>query len=859
MRDWTVEQTTMVWGPAHRVLSSWRSVTRCARDVAGCFLLALFATAFSTKLPAQSQRWLVVEVVSAERIPLEGVHLSLYDVGGAPIGQLRSGQAGEVRFTLPNAGALRVQARRIGFIARDTVVTPTLAGETRVRLQLESVRTVLATRVVEEDLRCPTGYGRLRESNSLAQVLLSTVDATLNDRTNSTADSLWLTTIVQRRVSERGDTVQVDSLREWSENAPSLVQVPDDSLDALGYVWMTRDEVQFALPHPRTLASVRFLDRHCFRRDVAEVVAADQAVGALEFVPTLDRQPAQLAGRLLFGGLPTRLQRMEFHYVRTPSPVRDSMASADIEVVTDSLGRTRIQGWRQSLPIFGTSTRMYPGASRWLSFGDLRAQGQLEYEVQFERHPATPAARQQIVATSALGVATGCDRLTPMECLESANARWNDGTPQARIVAVAQWQEVCSSGPWTQQLLVDRVNLADTAALLAPSRVAPSRELSRALFRRSNAALGQPEIREEMDGQRQAEACMRVLDAHARLGAIGGDGDAYRGAAALRLCQLGEGAACLLAAAVPSASTRSVVDSTVGAVGTAREWALLRGCVLGAQLACSEFIGSGSTAVTVADRLQTFARAANRRDIERMVSARLRAIRESSHSGFTASLPPRERVEAAFAAFPRVSVAVEGQRLRVTITDDNPRRGESDPFGIAGQQAADSLAVLLLEDASLRAEVQFHTDSGWGRGSLPGGRDVTLSIARGEAATRQRAWLQRLGAQGIPTRQYRLSSRIWDDPVFAQTTAFGRQMNRRVEIVLWRDVPERAPVEQPAHDAGRSGSALAPSAAEHLPISQRLGQARRSDQHVQPQQVAARLKPPVILTLAILGLEDLHH
>lgn len=163
--------------------------------------------------------------------------------------------------------------------------------------------------------------------------------------------------------------------------------------------------------------------------------------------------------------------------------------------------------------------------------------------------------------------------------------------------------------------------------------------------------------------------------------------------------------------------------------------------------------------------------AQSQRENVRQDAALAAASQQSSRT--ESELAGREaRVRALEAQLSDMHAVSSDRGMVLTLSDTLFETGRS-TLSADGGRSMDKLATFLKQDASRDAVVEGHTDN-------------VGSSASNQALSERRAnsVMQALVRQGVPSGQLRTKAFGAAQPVASNETAAGRQMNRRVEIVL---------------------------------------------------------------------------
>jgi hypothetical protein len=175
-------------------------------------------------------------------------------------------------------------------------------------------------------------------------VVLAAVDSQLS--VPPVGHIAWRVTEGRRLIDKGGNELERYE-QEWVASEPPLLKgIGRDTLELFGYSWLADSRWFFALPHPATFANREFERLHCFRTMRAHADSIEE----IQFVPTMRRMPQQLAGRVVFGGEPITIQRMDLFYRGVPREFGDSIANASMRFEPSNGGRVRLNGWRVSTP-----------------------------------------------------------------------------------------------------------------------------------------------------------------------------------------------------------------------------------------------------------------------------------------------------------------------------------------------------------------------------------------------------------------------------------------------------------------------------------------------------------------------------
>jgi hypothetical protein len=277
-----------------------------------CVLLAVFA---AVPVPAQVVRGRVTEVNQPTPIPGALVSL-LADTGETAIASVLTASSGDYAVRAPSAGRYRLSVKRIGVRRFVSAAFDLAASETRaLDVQLDAIALTLPEVAVSG--LCVTRSRDLPRVASLwdeARTALQATEISLRD------------SLVQTMISRHAGELEPSSLRvlfDWRSDARVLVEQPfispsGDSLSAVGY-WrqLPGDSVEFLAPDASALASNAFIRDHCFGL-VGAPRGRPDLVG-LSFVPSRERQLADISGTIWLDARRYELRSIEFRYTQLPA------------------------------------------------------------------------------------------------------------------------------------------------------------------------------------------------------------------------------------------------------------------------------------------------------------------------------------------------------------------------------------------------------------------------------------------------------------------------------------------------------------------------------------------------------------
>jgi hypothetical protein len=285
-----------------------------SRSVAGfAAILALAAT----PLPAQVVRGRVTEVNVAA--PIAGALVSLLaETGETPIASVLTSPEGDYAIRAPVIGRYRLAVKRIGVSRFVSAAFELTSGETRVLdVQLDAVALTLPEVAVSG--LCVTRPRDLRRISSLwdeARTALQATEISMRD------------SLVQSLIARHAGELDPPSLRvlfDWRSDARVLVEQPftslsGDSLSAVGY-WrqLPGDSVEFLAPDASALASNAFIRDHCF--GLANPPRNRPDLIGLSFIPSRDRQLADITGTIWLDARQFELRFIEFRYTKLPATI----------------------------------------------------------------------------------------------------------------------------------------------------------------------------------------------------------------------------------------------------------------------------------------------------------------------------------------------------------------------------------------------------------------------------------------------------------------------------------------------------------------------------------------------------------
>jgi hypothetical protein len=293
------------------------------------------------RLDAQAVRGQLVD--SRSGAPISGAFVVLLDQTGREIARGLTGDSGTFLLRAPDAGAYRLQSKRIGFRLSETPPFLLALDQTiAYQLKVEAVRTLLPL-VVEGRPQCGS---RGDEASAVArlweeiQEALRAVRWTEREGAHYYAIQLYdreLSADAQEVLSERG------SARSGYSVAP-FASVPADQLWEGGYIVPgSRDTLIFYAPDADVLLGDMFTSTHCFMARSGGVQRP--GLVGLGFEPVPNRKVSDVRGVLWLEAGTLRLRVLEFTYTRPPDPLPLNGLSGHVEFMPLPTGPWIVSRW----------------------------------------------------------------------------------------------------------------------------------------------------------------------------------------------------------------------------------------------------------------------------------------------------------------------------------------------------------------------------------------------------------------------------------------------------------------------------------------------------------------------------------
>lgn len=301
-------------------------------------------------IAAQSVRGTVVNVGG---IPVPGVVVQLLDSTSAVRARALSDERGEFLIIAPRGGTYRVQTLRIGF--RPVVSSPfalAVGQEASEQFALTALRSGLDTVHVGGKNVC----GRASVNAAATATVWEQARAALTAAELASANRTMMAT--RLTYAKRLDNVGFRTLEQHTSVGTAVMAQPWPapsvaSLHGAGYIIIGDDSTSYRAPGLDMLASLTFIDDHCFRLTSGR----DGATLGIAFEPIPDRRKlGEIRGTVWIDRATSELRGMEFTYVDGGDPDLAEGARGAMHFVRLKNGAWAISRWEIQMPVLELRT-----------------------------------------------------------------------------------------------------------------------------------------------------------------------------------------------------------------------------------------------------------------------------------------------------------------------------------------------------------------------------------------------------------------------------------------------------------------------------------------------------------------------